>query len=53
MVRNISGKSKFTSHQHLNTNFNGGAEAKATNIKDVADTLGHAFSENSSKKTLF
>ena len=26
MVRKISGKSKPASHQHLNTNFNGGVE---------------------------
>ena len=38
MVRKISGKSKSASHQHLNTNFNGGAETKATTKKDIADT---------------
>ena len=30
MVRKISGKSKSASRQHLNTNFNAGAETKAT-----------------------
>ena len=48
MVRKISGKSKAASHQHLNSNFNGGAETKATTKKDIADTLGDAFSKNSS-----
>ena len=43
MVRKISGKSKSASHQHLNTNFNGGAETKA-------DTLGDAFSTNSANR---
>ena len=47
MVRKISGKSKAASHQHLNSNFNGGAETKATTKKDIADTLGDAFSKNS------
>ena len=47
MVRKISGKSKSASNQHLNTNFNGGAETKATAKKDIADTLGDAFSTNS------
>ena len=28
MVRNISGKSKAASHQHLNSNFNGGRKQK-------------------------
>ena len=50
MVRKISGKSKSASHQHLNTNFNGGAEAKATTKKDIADTLGDAFSKNLSNR---
>ena len=48
MVRKISGKSKAASHQHLDSNFNGGAETKATTKKDIADTLGDAFSKNSS-----
>ena len=48
MVRKISGKFKAASHQHLNSNFNGGAETKATTKKDLADTLGDAFSKNSS-----
>ena len=48
MVRKISGKSKAASHQHLTSNFNGGAETKATTKKDIADTLGDAFSKNSS-----
>ena len=48
MVRKISGKSKAASHRHLNSNFNGGAETKATTKKDIADTLGDAFSKNSS-----
>ena len=48
MVRKICGKSKAASHQHLNSNFNGGAETKATTKKDIADTLGDAFSKNSS-----
>ena len=48
MVRKISGKSKAASHQHLNSNFNGGAETNATTKKDIADTLGDAFSKNSS-----
>ena len=48
MVRKISGKSKAASHQHLNSNFNGGAETKATTKKDIADTLGDAFRKNSS-----
>ena len=48
MVRKISGKSKAASHQHLNSNFNGGAETKATTKKDIADSLGDAFSKNSS-----
>ena len=48
MVRKISGKSKAASHQHINSNFNGGAETKATTKKDIADTLGDAFSKNSS-----
>ena len=38
MVRKISGKSKSASHQHLNTNFNGGAETKAT-TKIILQTL--------------
>ena len=38
MVRKISGKSKAASHQHLNSNFNGGAEAKAT-TKKILQTL--------------
>ena len=46
MVRKISGKSKAASHQHLNSNFNGGVETKATTKKDIADTLGDAFSKN-------
>ena len=50
MVRKISGKSKPASHQHLNTNFNGGAETKATTKKDIADTLGDAFSTNSANR---
>ena len=50
MVRKISGKSKSASHQHLNTNFNGGAETKATDKKDIADTLGDAFSTNSANR---
>ena len=50
MVRKISAKSKSASHQHLNTNFNGGAETKATTIKDIADTLGDAFSTNSANR---
>ena len=50
MVRKISGKSKSASHQHLNTNFNGGAETKATTKKDIADTLGDAFSANSANR---
>ena len=50
MVRKISGKSKSASHQHLNTNFNGGAETKATTKKDIADTLGDAFSTNSANR---
>ena len=50
MVRKISGKSKSASHQHLNTNFNGGAETKATTKKDIADTLGEAFSTNSANR---
>ena len=50
MVRKISGKSKSPSHQHLNTNFNGGAETKATTKKDIADTLGDAFSTNSANR---
>ena len=33
MVRKISGKSKAASHQHHNSNFNGGAETKATTKK--------------------
>ena len=45
MVRKISGKSKAASHQHLNSNFNGGAETKATTKKDIADTLGDDFSK--------
>ena len=48
MVRKISGKSKAASHQHLNSNFNGGAESKATTKNDIADPLGDAFSKNSS-----
>ena len=47
MVRKISGKSKAASHQHLNSNFNGGAETKATTKKYIADTLGDAFTKNS------
>ena len=43
-----TGKSKAASHQHLNSNFNGGAETNATTEKDIADTLGDAFSKNSS-----
>ena len=50
MVRKISGKSKSASHQHLNTNFNGGAETKATTEKDIAHTLGEAFSTNSANR---
>ena len=50
MVRKISGKSKSASRQHLNTNFNGGAETKATTKKDIADTLGDAFSTNSANR---
>ena len=50
MVRKISGKSKSASHQHLSTNFNGGAETKATTKKDIADTLGEAFSTNSANR---
>ena len=50
MVRKISGKSKAASHQHLNTNFNGGAETKATTKKDIADTLGEAFSTTSANR---
>ena len=50
MVRKISGKSKSASHQHLNTNFNGGAETKATTKKDIADTLVEAFSTNSANR---
>ena len=50
MVRKISGKSKSASHQHLNTNFNGGAQTKATTKKDIADTLGYAFSTNSENR---
>ena len=50
MVRKISGKSKSASHQHLNKNFNGGAESKATTKKDIADTLGSTFCDNSSNK---
>ena len=50
MVRKISGKSKSASHQHLNTNFNGGAETKAATKKDIADTLGEAFSTNSANR---
>ena len=50
MVRKISGKSKSASHQQLNTNFNGGAETKATTKKDIADTLGDAFSTNSANR---
>ena len=49
MVRKLSGKSKAASHQHLSSNFNGGAETKVTTKKDIADTLGDAFSKNSSK----
>ena len=52
MVRKISGKSKSASHQHLNTNFNGGAETKATTKKDIADTLGDAFSTNSANRII-
>ena len=48
MVSKISVKSKAASHQHLYSNFNGGAETKATTKKDIADTLGDAFSKNSS-----
>ena len=48
MVRKISKKSKAASHQHLNSNFNGGAETKATTKKDIADTLGDAFRKTSS-----
>ena len=50
MVRNISGKYKSASHQHLNTNFNGAAQTKATTKKDIADTLGDAFSTNSANR---
>ena len=50
MVRKISGKSKSASQQHLNTNFNGGTETKATTKKDIADTIGDAFSKNSSNR---
>ena len=46
MVRKISGKSKAASHQHLNSNFNGGVETKATTKKDIADTYGDALSKN-------
>ena len=53
MVRKISGKSKSASHQHLNTNFNGGAETKATTKKDIADTLREAFSTNSANRNYF
>ena len=42
MVRKISGKSKAASHQHLNSNFNGGAETKA------ADSLNAYFESVSS-----
>ena len=52
MVRKISGKSKSASHQHLNTNFNGGAETKATTKKDIANTLGEAFSTNSANRII-
>ena len=38
MVRKIPGKPKSASHQHLNTNFNGGAETKAT-TKKILQTL--------------
>ena len=50
MVRKISGKSKSASHQHLNKNFNGGSESKATTKKDIADTLGSTFCDNSSNE---
>ena len=50
MVRKISGKSKAASHQYLNTNLNGGAETKAATNKDIADTLGNAFSQSSSNR---
>ena len=50
MVRKISGKSKSASYQHLNTNFNGGAETKATTKNDIADSLGDAFSTNSANR---
>ena len=50
MVRKISGKFKAASYQHLSTNFNGGAETKATTNKDIADTLGNAFSQSSSNR---
>ena len=43
-------KSKSASHQHLNINFNRGAETKATTKKDIADTLGDAFSSNSANR---
>ena len=43
-------KSKAARHQLLNTNFNGGAETKATTNKDIADTLGNAFSQSSSNR---
>ena len=49
MVRKIYGKSKSASHRHI-TNFNGGAETKATTKKDIADTLGDAFSTNSANR---
>ena len=38
MVSKISEKSKAASHQHLNSNFNRGAETKATTKNDIADT---------------
>ena len=38
MVRKISRKSKSASHQHLNTNFNGGAETKQP-PKKILQTL--------------
>ena len=50
MVRNIFGKPNSTSHQHLNINSNGGAEAKATTKKDIADTLRDAFCKSSSNR---
>ena len=52
MVRKISGKSKFASYHHLNTNFNDATsdETKSTTKKDIADTLGFTFNRNSSNR---